>query len=289
MSLIHQIIQMGDSNVHKIIVPIEKKHTHFRFLLSADWHIDNPDCNDKLFNKIMREAKETKAGILAFGDLFCAMQGKYDKRSSKSKLRPENQVNNYLDSLVEYAYTRIEPYKDNMLLFGYGNHETAIINHHETDLLQRLVTRMDNGTQLGGYGGWVNIQFFSKSTPKNCNTYRIKYFHGSGGGGEVTKGTIQSQRHAVIYPQADLVCTGHVHEQYLITYMCENVSNISGLVALKKQVHVRTPTFKDEYKNGKGGWHVERGGHPKPLGAWWLDLIVSTNDLSIQARIYQAE
>ena len=35
---------------------------------------------------------------------------------------------------------------------------------------------------------------------------------------------------------------------------------------------VRTATYKEEYNNGLGGWHVERGATPKPLGGRWLDM-----------------
>jgi hypothetical protein len=35
---------------------------------------------------------------------------------------------------------------------------------------------------------------------------------------------------------------------------------------------IRTATYKEEYNDGKGGWHVERGGTPKPLGGRGLEM-----------------
>jgi hypothetical protein len=35
---------------------------------------------------------------------------------------------------------------------------------------------------------------------------------------------------------------------------------------------VRTATYKEEYNSGLGGWHVERGATPKPLGGRWLEI-----------------
>jgi hypothetical protein len=32
----------------------------------------------------------------------------------------------------------------------------------------------------------------------------------------------------------------------------------------------RRQTYKEEYGAGEGGWHIETGKPPKPLGAWWL-------------------
>ena len=74
-----------------------------RFLLLSDLHWDNPLCDRALLKKHLEQAKAAEAPILVFGDLFCAMQGKYDPRSSKASLRPEHQVPNYLDALVDTA------------------------------------------------------------------------------------------------------------------------------------------------------------------------------------------
>jgi hypothetical protein len=35
---------------------------------------------------------------------------------------------------------------------------------------------------------------------------------------------------------------------------------------------VRTPGYKEEYQDGYGGFHVERGAPPKPVGAAWLSI-----------------
>ena len=70
------------------------------FLLSADRHHDNTYCDHALEKRHLEEAKERGAGIIDIGDLFCAMQGKWDKRASMSQFRPELRVTNYIDTLV---------------------------------------------------------------------------------------------------------------------------------------------------------------------------------------------
>ena len=47
---------------------------------------------------------------------------------------------------------------------------------------------------------------------------------------------------------------------------------ITGKVELAEILQIRTPTYKEEYGEGKMGWHVERGAPPKPLGAYVLEL-----------------
>ena len=48
--------------------------------------------------------------------------------------------------------------------------------------------------------------------------------------------------------------------------------NNHNKVKLKDVLMVRTPTYKEEYQEGTGGWHVERGAPPKPLGGRWLEI-----------------
>jgi hypothetical protein len=259
-------------NVHNIEIDCRKEKEHW-FLLSSDQHWDNPDSNRDMFERHLKEAQEKDAMVFIFGDFFCAMQGKYDKRADKAKVRPEHQTSMYLDSLVDTAAKWLMPYRDVIAVIGLGNHETAIIKRHETNLTERLVERLNIGHKekvfMGGYGGWI---WFSFGRGGGGNkSLNLKYFHGSGGGGPVTKGVIQSQRQAVYLPDADIVVSGHVHEQYLIAHTQERLSH-QGQVYLTDQWHVRTPTYKDEYKDGSYGWHVETGKPPKPLGAWWLKI-----------------
>lgn len=262
-------------NVHRITIPYDKENTDFYFLLSADHHWDNPDSKRDMIERHLKEAVERKAKVFIIGDFFCAMQGKYDKRSDKKKLRPEHQTGHYLDALVNTAADWLMPYREAIAVIGIGNHESAISNRHETNLIERMVERLNIGNKekiyMGGYGGWIRLNFQHSTSGGKRYPINIKYFHGSGGGGPVTKGTIQSQRQAVFLPDADIVISGHVHEQYTICHMQEKLHD-DGKISLKEQWHVRMPTYKDEYKDGNGGWHIETGKPPKPLGAWWLKV-----------------
>lgn len=258
-------------NVAIVDIPFERRaYWQQWFLLSSDRHHDNPKSLHWLESKHLDEARERRAGIIDVGDLFCAMQGKFDKRASKSDIRPEHQRGDYLDALVRTAADFYEPYADLFDVIGRGNHESSILKNHETDLVERLVATLGDRTgariQAGGYGGYVRFQF--SDGEKRCSRV-LKYFHGSGGGGPVTKGVIQANRRATFLPDADIVVTGHVHEQYLVEYVRERLSD-RGKVYHDPQTHVCAGTYKEEYTDGFGGWHVERGAPPKPVGAWWL-------------------
>ena len=243
-----------------------------KVLLLSDIHWDNPKCKRDLLKKHLEQAKEQNADILLNGDTFCLMQGAYDPRKSKSDIRPEHNKANYLDAVVNDAVEWFSPYAHLIKVVGYGNHETNILKRQETDVIERFVYGLNStnntNVEVGGYGGWIVYKFNRNRTSQS---YRIKYFHGSSGGGVVTKGTIQFNRMSSMIEGADMVWMGHVHEDHELTYTVERITN-SNVVDLREILMVRTPTYKEEYNEGKGGWHVERGAPPKALGGRWLEL-----------------
>ncbi len=132
-------------------------------LLMSDLHWDNPKCDRELLKNHLDEAVKRDCKIILNGDTFCIMQGKYDPRRSKKDIRPEHNKANYIDAVIHDAVDWFAPYKDHILLVGYGNHETAILKALETDPVQRFVDLLNttHGANLyaGGYGGVVDFKF----------------------------------------------------------------------------------------------------------------------------------
>lgn len=241
------------------------------FLLSSDRHHDNAHTDHLMEKRHLDEAVERGAGVIDAGDLHCAMQGKFDPRQDRSALREEYQGGDYLDALVREAASFYQPYSDNLVLFGRGNHEQSILRRHETDLTERTVQAIKTNNpatplSAGGYGGWV---VFCVMRHQTSHIVRMKYYHGAGGGGPVTRGVIQTNRMAVYLPDADIVLTGHTHDSWVVPIARERVSH-NGRVYHDEQLHIRAGTYKDEYTDGHSGWHVETMKPPKPLGAMWL-------------------
>jgi len=239
------------------------------FLLRSDVHWDNPKCDRKLEKKHLEQAIERDAHILDFGDLFCAMQGKGDRRGNKSDLRPEHKEGEYLDLLVKTATDYYEPYADRFLMISHGNHETGVLKYHETDITERLIARLNDraGSNImkGKYAGVVRFKFVLHGRTQKYDAY---YIHGYGGGSPVTKGTIQSSRISNYASNADMVIKGHIHNQYSLTESKMKITD-KGYVKLFNQNHIQLATYKDEFSPLQG-WHIERGGGPKPLGGCWL-------------------
>ena len=249
------------------------------FLLISDLHWDNPHCDRGLLKNHLDEAVKRNAAIILNGDTYCCMGGKYDRRADKSLIRPEHNTDRYFDAIVDTSVEWFAPYAKNILLIGYGNHETAIIKHGETDLLQRFASTLNYATgsavQVGGYGGTIDIRVLH-DTIRGVN-FVVHYYHGSGGGGPVTKGVIQDQRILAGTEGYDLTWMGHVHELYYHQNMIHRYDR-STKTLIQKPIHqLRTATYKEEWDGGYMGFHTERGRGPKPLGGYWLKLETSRN------------
>ena len=258
-------------------------------MLSADRRHDNRHCNRHLERRHLEQAAERAALIVDAGDMFCAMQGKYDPRSSMDDIRPEDVGEDYLDRIVKHAAEDYGSYAAHWLVIGCGNHESNVRSRHGTDLISNVVHRLnaDYGARVhqGGYGGWVRFMFKMNKTKRQ--SLRLKYFHGSGGGGPVTRGVIQSNRQAVYLPDADIVVNGHIHESWLVTIPRERLS-AAGKVHRDVQKHVRTPGYKDGYRDGTAGWEVERGQPPKPAGCIWLRLWYDATTSRVETELTEA-
>lgn len=256
-------------------------------LLSADRHHDSIYCDRKLERLHLQQAQERGALIADFGDLFCAMQGKYDPRSSMDDIRREDVGQDYLDRIVLHAAEDYGPYAENFIVIGKGNHESNIRKRHGHDLISSLVHRLnaDHGGQIhvGGYGGWIRFMFKINKTVNQ--SLKLKYHHGAGGGGPVTKGVIQSNRQAVYLPDADIVVNGHTHDSWHLPIARERLTN-KGKVTRDLLHFIRTPGYKDEYNDGDSGFHIETWKPPKPIGAVWLRFYLE--DKTIMTDVIQA-
>lgn len=241
------------------------------FLLISDVHLDNPLCDRKLLARHLNEARERNAKVLIFGDLLCLMQGKKDRRGSKSSIRPEHLGGNYFDLVFNECAEWLRPWNDLIVMISDGNHETAIINHNEIDPLGHLSRLMrDQGSPVEHlrYQGWVWFTFRTDTTGK---TRRLQlFFHHGAWGGIVTKGVMGGGRYASIAPQAQVMVNGHNHQRTIVSHACYSI-NAAGHQTIENRWHLQTGTYKQEFQGG-AGFAVERIVMPAALGGIWMSL-----------------
>lgn len=282
------IVKKHAKNIHEILLQGKR----VKIAMLSDLHWDNPKCDWDLLKRDLDYCKTNNIPVMVNGDFFCLMQGKGDRRGNKSDIRPEHNNAKYLDSIVETAVEWFSPYANILTVIGYGNHETSVIKWQETDLLQRFVDLLNykNGSNVyaGGYGGWIILR--QEITPGIESSFKIKYFHGSGGGGVVTKGALNLTRALEMYEDFDVFTMGHIHENAARNDARDTINCNSklGYRHEQKQLHLMlTGTYKEEYGDGSKGWHVERGAPVKPTGGRILVFESDRFEKDGQRKVYK--
>jgi hypothetical protein len=264
-----------EKNIHELRVD----GSSFRMGMFSDIHWDNPKCDWNLLKHDLDYCLKNEIPIMFNGDTFCLMQGAYDPRKMKGDIRPEHNNARYFDSIIETAVDFFLPYANLLTVVGYGNHETSIIKRQETDVIQRFVTLLNykagSNVMTGGYGGWLIVNQLVKAKSNITQATKIKYFHGSGGGGLVTKGALNLTRAMEMYEGYDVFTMGHIHENSARNDVRDSINfhPTKGYYFNHKQIHsMITGTYKEEYIDGLYGWHVERGAPMKPVGGRVLTI-----------------
>ncbi len=256
-----------------------------KFLLTSDRHHDSIKNDRKSEYADLHQALDENAGILDFGDMYDAMQGKGDPRSNLDDLRPEYKTGKYLDTLVDVTAKDYRPFAPNWLLDAYGNHETGVLGKKEVDLTERTVAAMrqdkDCFVEKGGYVGWVVFQFVMRKTVRQ--SMKLYYSHGSGGSATATFGTGQVRQQASYLSDFDFIVNGHNHNAYYVPLMTLGCSPNGR--PYDKVVHsIRTPGYKRGFrKETTGGFETEKGHAPQPVGCAWIEFVY--DGTSIQTRI----
>jgi len=252
----------------------------FWALLTSDRHWDNPHSDHDLQERHLKQARDIGCPVLDHGDVFDAMQTKHDPRRDYDSLRGEHKGRDYLDRLVTTAMHFFEPYAEQLVWMQLGNHEKAVLDNNNTNLLQRLCARLsdrnDTPVDARPMEGWTRFRF-EHEAGGNVRTAQMYSHHGSGGSASVTKGTIQANRRAAGISGAQIVCTGHIHRSWELAIQQKALQR-NGEQVQEKQLHVQLPSYKREWEN-KSGFHVEKERKPRPVGARWLRFEVTSSGL----------
>lgn len=267
--------RLTDSTIEITFYDVTKKNLP-RALLTGDRHHDNPRCDRRLEKKHLTQALKYNAPTIDVGDAWDLMQGKYDPRKTYTGLREEYSTGEeYLDLVEEEGVEFYKPFGDILALFSKGNHESSVLKRVGTNIPKRVAKGIRRETRnrwpfYGNYAGWVIFRFLR---PKGnlITSLSLKYHHGYGGGGPVTKGVIQTNRRAVYLPDAAVIVTAHIHEAWALPIIQERVSQ-QGVSSQRVAWHISTPTYQNDYGDGTDGYHVEQGRPPKPMGCVWLNF-----------------
>jgi hypothetical protein len=241
-----------------------------KILAISDCHFDSPHCKRRMLKSHLDQAMIEGAAIIDLGDFFDVMQGRHDPRRADSDLKTDYRGGKYVNRLLDDATEFLRPYAGNIAMMGEGNHETAFRKNNSICLTTELISRlnqMGGNVQHGGYTGHIRLRIRRAGSSGSLSCL-IAWDHGRGGASPVTKGVIQHQRRAIMFPQAHAVLSGHVHEMSHVVHVGTTI-NENGRAVSRAQHHIGIPGYKEEWGDGRAGWAVEKLG-PKPLGGCWV-------------------
>jgi hypothetical protein len=267
-------------NVCRIRFDFDKPGQEHWVLLTSDCHTDNAKADRRMFKRHLDRAVARKACWADNGDLMCLMQGKYDHRSSQSELLAAHRGHDYLDRVSDWMVDMLRPYAANAIAFGHGNHETGVIDRCGVDMTERLCDNLrKEGSHVRNhfYEGWL---IFDCRRGRQRKAVRLHRFHGKGGESGKTKGTTNVVYRASMYPDADILLTGHIHQDWAITHARDRITN-QGRQYQDDQLHVNISGYKGKTYTGTG-WETLQGHAVKPKTAGWLRFFMEDGDFKYE-------
>jgi len=270
---------------HKYILD----ETPFRLFFASDIHGDEAGFNREQFSREFERAKADGARININGDVFGAILPQDIKRYSRGS--DENGRN---DAIINILVEKIEklfiPYVDNIDMIGCGNHETAVLKYHATDMTKLLIgflnrRRNQNLRPIvhGGYQGFIRYVFEHEGGGR-VQTYTLFYNHGQGVGAEVTDGIIDAKRRQ--YVRSDCIWLGHKHRRWAHEIEPEIGVDRNGSLYEKKRFAIMTGSYlinagkTDASKNGyRINYAEERMRTPQGTGGIRANLIHTRDGL----------
>jgi len=249
-------------------------------LFIGDLHLDYPNADRKGAARLLKRAVERDAAIILLGDVFDVMQGMGDRRRSKAELRARYAGrDDYLTAVLEDVTAFLEPFASHVWIALDGNHESAITHYNEvslTKLLAHDLRRAGGPVVAPGYQTYALARLSFRQDDTRADTVVPFWIsHGHGGGGEVTKGTLQAQRRAVTYPDARFVVSGHIHSSYFVAHEQHRVTP-NGLVYDTEQEHYCVGGWKNEHRGSR--FHIEKGRGPRLPSGWWATFYRAHGD-----------
>lgn len=243
--------------------------------LMSDLHIGGATTDHEAILSDLNEADTNGDRVNLNGDIFDCIVPKDHKRFRPDALHPDIQGRaDVLDAQLEMGYEMLKKYAHLIDMAGMGNHDRAAEVFHATDLVARLVRRLNKSNSkkkiLVKYGGYTGFIVYKMSRKSNSARVVIHYHHGSGGQAPVTKGMIGFHRKAT-WVDSDIVWEGHKHNTIVDTTPIRMRCPLQGDdPVMDQQVFIMTGGYMDTYKGQSHEDVMEHGRMSSYASDWGL-------------------
>lgn len=226
-----------------------------------DVHYGARACDVRGFKRFLKESDD-KTYFLGGGDLFDAIVVK-DPRYQKSS--DATGGDDILDQPVDEMVDILMPYKDRILGLGIGNHEAAVLKHAGTNLVNRVIKRLNShGADIKylDISGLGKIKFSENKS--RTRSVKIRWHHGWGGGGRTEGGSLTKYAKDVKFYVCDVAVYGHDHKT--LTYSIERF-DIRSERLVSKPIHIGLcGTFLKTFLKGSTTYSENAGYPPVSVG-----------------------
>lgn len=274
------------------------KQKEFWFFLTSDNHFGHTGQDKELLKKEFDEAKKRKARILINGDSLDLILSGDRKRyhPSGDKYGTDNNTN----MIIDEAFNFYSDYFDLIEMIGTGNHEVSVSKFHQFDPIQQLIyslnkkhsNKKNSGIVHGQYSGFIILNFHYGKSGRVKN-FVIYYNHGQGGTAEISKGTIDLNRH-MTRVQSDVVWIGHKHTKVVLP--SESIMGVdmkTGSIYSKDRYGIVTGSYLErfgQYDAQKKGYKINYGEEKmrtlQAQGGVFMKITVdNNNDLDIKFEV----
>ena len=112
----------------------------------------------------------------------------------------------------------------------------------------------------------------------------------------MTRGVIKTGRRSEVYPDADIILSGHIHESWTMRRARMRLSE-QNRIYYDEVLHIQHPSYKGRLiGRGRensvpdlcGDWEREREFAPQPAGAVWLRFSYPSKERGLVVEVEQA-
>lgn len=237
------------------------KQKEFIYFLASDLHFGEKGQNKALLKKDFDEAKKLGAKIFINGDW-----GSFIMSGDMKRYHPSSDAygtDNNINMTINEAFDFLSDYVHNIVMIGTGNHEVSVSKFHHFDATQQLIYSLNlkHKTNIvhGQYSGYIVLNFNRNGSA--VRRYKIYYNHGQGGTAEITKGSIDLNRH-MGNKIADLVWLGHKHTKIVLPSEYVIDVNKQGDIIQRERAGIITGAYLNvfhQYDAMKKGYNISYG------------------------------
>ena len=238
------------------------KQKQFEYFLCSDIHFGSTGQDKSLLKKDFDDAKRRGAMIFINGDWGDFIMSGDRKRYSPSA--DAYGTDNNINMTINEAFDFFSEYVDNIAMIGTGNHETSVSRFHHFDPTQQLIYSLNKAHKSkiihGQYSGFIMLRYMHGKNGR-VRAYTIYYNHGQGGTAEISKGTIDINRHMTT-KDADLIWLGHKHTKILLPSEYIIGVNRVGEIVERERAGIITGAYvkiANKYDAMKKGYKMDYG------------------------------